>query len=79
MNKHGPAKSGVPGERPIYVVCLAVISEMLVLIGAVIFKLINPNLLIICSALTGVFIFFIFMQLKKSDDEKMTSHEADTG
>jgi heme/copper-type cytochrome/quinol oxidase subunit 4 len=77
MNKHIPAKQDVDGEGLIYVICLTVISEMLALIGAVLFKLINPNLLIICSALTGVFIFFIFMQLKKSEDEKMRSHEAD--
>lgn len=70
MNKHDTAKRDVAGEANIFVIALTVISEMLALIAAVIFKLINPNLLIICSALTGIFIFFIFMQLKKSEDDK---------
>ena len=60
---HYPAKRDVAGEANILVISLTVISEMLALIAAVIFQLINPNLLIICSALTGVFIFFIFITL----------------
>ena len=70
MNKHDQAKLENAGEANIFLISLTVISEMLALIAAVIFKLINPNLLIICSALTGIFIFFIFMQLKKSEDDK---------
>jgi len=60
----------VAGEASIFVISLTVISEMLALIAAVLFKLINPNLLIICSALTGIFIFFMFMQFQKNEDNK---------
>jgi len=70
MNKRDPTKRDGAGEGHIYAISLTVISEMLALIAAVVFKLINPNLLIVCSALTGVFIFFIFMQIKKSEDGK---------
>ena len=70
MAQQNLSKPAVASEGTIYFTSISVILLMLGLISAVIFHLISANFLIGTSSLAGVSISFIFIQFKKTVDDK---------